>query len=143
VEGTFHGIPSLAVSLAALRGSSFETAGMFMKEFVPTILRHGLPERVTLNINIPYGRKHRGVRVTHRAYRDARSYTLEPDDSHHEQAYWIREKISMDKVGDGSDHAAIRHGYISMTPLMLDSLEVPSLGTLADWIESFRPLVTR
>jgi broad specificity polyphosphatase/5'/3'-nucleotidase SurE len=81
--------------------------------------------------------------LTHRAYRDARSYTLEQDNSHREPAYWIRERISMERVGEESDHAAIRHGYISMTPLMLDSSEMPSLGALADWIENFPPLVTR
>jgi 5'-nucleotidase len=143
VEGTFHGIPSVAVSLAALRGSSFDAAGMFMRQLVPQVLERGLPPRVTLNINVPYGRKHRGVRLTHRANRDARSYTLEQDDAHRGAAYWIREKISMDKVGESSDHAAIRHGYISVTPLMLDSTETPSLGALQEWIESFPPLVVR
>jgi len=143
VEGTFHGIPSVAVSLAALRGSSFETAGMFMRELVPTVLRHGLPEHVTLNINIPYGRKYRGARLTHRAYRDARNYTLEQDKTHRGEAYWIRETVSMEKVGADSDHAAIRHGYISVTPLMLDSSEAPSLGALADWIGAFPPLGNR
>ncbi len=114
-----------------------------MRKLVPTVLRHGLPERVTLNINIPVGKKHRGARLTHRAYHDARCYTLEQDKAHRGPAYWIREKISMEKVGEGSDHAAIRHGYVSVTPLMLDSRETPSLGALADWIESFPPLETR
>jgi 5'-nucleotidase len=133
----------VAVSLAALRGSSFEVAGMFMRKLVPKILQHGLPPQVTLNINVPYGRKHRGVRLTHRANRDARSYTLEQDNAHRDPAYWIREQISMDKVGQDSDHAAIRHGYISITPLMLDSTEAPSLGALEEWIEAFPPLVIR
>lgn len=143
VEGTFHGIPSVAISLAALRGSSFEAAGMFMRKLLPTVLQHGLPPRVTLNINVPFGKKHRGVRLTRRAHRDARSYTLEQDPAHRGPAYWIREKISMDKVGEDSDHAAIRHGYISVTPLLLDSTEAPSLGALEEWIEAFPPLVIR
>lgn len=143
VEGTFHGIPSVAVSLAALRGASFETAAWFMRKLLPTVLEHGLPPRVTLNINVPYGHKHRGVRLTHRAYRDARSYTLEQEETHRGPAFWIREKISMDKVGEGSDHAAIRHGYISITPLTLDFDEMPSLGVLEEWIEAFPPMLSR
>ena len=143
VEGTFHGIPSVAVSLAALRGSSFDAAGVFMRKLVPNVLEHGLPPHVTLNINIPYGRKHHGARLTRRANRDARSYMLEQDNAHHGPAFWIREKISMDQVGEGSDHAAIRNGYISITPLMLDSSDAPELGALEDWIETFPPLVVR
>ena len=143
IEGTFHGIPSMAVSLAALRGSSFDAAGAFMRRLVPAVLEHGLPPHVTLNINVPYGRKHRGARLTHRAYRDSRRYSLEQDRAHHGPALWIREKIQMDKVGEGSDHAAIRAGYISITPLTLDSEETPSIGALENWIAAFPPLVVR
>ncbi|HWP85935.1 MAG TPA: 5'/3'-nucleotidase SurE [Terriglobia bacterium] len=143
VEGTFHGIPSVAVSLAALKGASFATAGEFMRRLVPALLEHGLPPLVTLNINVPYGRKPRGVRLTHRAFRDARSYLLEPDNGHRGPAYWIREKIAMEKVGEASDHAAIRQGYISITPLMLDAATPPSLGGLEEWIANFPPLASR
>ena len=143
VEGTFHGIPSVAVSLAALSGASFESAAMFMRQLVPVLLRDGLPAGVTLNINVPYGPKHRGARLTHRAHREARAYLLEADGGHRVPAFWIREKIEMEKVGEGSDHAAIRQGYISVTPLRLDTPETPSLGALENWIESFPPLVIR
>ena len=143
VEGTFHDIPSVAVSLAALRGASFEAAGMFMRQMVTALLRHGLPPRVTLNVNIPFGKKHRGARLTHRAHRDSRAYSLEQDSAHRGPAFWIREKIQMDKVGDGSDHAAIRAGYISITPLTFDLPEPPSLGSLEDWIRTFPPLIVR
>ena len=144
VEGTFHGIPSVAISLAALRGASFDAAGAFAKLLVPAVLRHGLPENVTLNINVPYGRSHRGARITHRAHRESRSYLLEPENSQHRgQGHWIRERIEMDKVGDGSDHAAIRQGYISITPLMLDGASTPSLGEIERWANTLGPLVVR
>jgi len=32
---------------------------------------------------------------------------------------------------------------ISVTPLLLDSTEAPSLGALEEWIETFPPLVIR
>jgi 5'-nucleotidase len=143
IEGTFHGIPSVAVSLAALRGASFDASAMFMRQLVPALLQHGLPDGVTLNINVPYGRNHRGVRLTHRAHREARSYALEQEKSDRGQGHWIRERIEMDKVGEDSDHAAIRQGYISVTPLMLDTHDSPSLGELERWINSHGPLVAR
>jgi len=142
-EGTFHGIPSVALSLAALRGASFDAAAAFVKHLVPGVLKHGLPAGVTLNVNIPVGRAHRGVRLTHRAHRHARSYALEQDNTHRTPSYWIREKIEMDKVGEGSDHTAIRQGYISITPLVLDTPEAQSLGALEEWIHAFQPLMAR
>ena len=142
VEGTFHGIPSVAVSLAALRGASFDASAMFLRQMVPVLLEHGLPPGVTLNINVPYGRSHRGARLTHRAHLEARSYALEAEKTNG-QARWIREHIEMDKVGEGSDHAAIRQGYISITPLMLDAPGSPSLGEIERWVNSHGPLVVR
>jgi 5'/3'-nucleotidase len=143
VEGTFHGIPSIAISLAALRGSSFDAAAAFVAQLVPAVLRHGLPAGVTLNVNVPYGRKIRGVRLTHRAHRHARRYNLEQDNTHRTAAYWIREHVDQEKVGKDSDHAAIRQGLISVTPLVVDMLDAPSLGALDQWIQSFEPLSSR
>jgi 5'-nucleotidase len=143
VEGTFHGIPSIAVSLAALRGASFEAAAMFVRQLAAVVLEHGLPPGVTLNVNVPYLRKPKGVRLTHRAHLVARGYVLEQAAPSEGRGFWIRERIEMEKIGEDSDHAAIRKGYISVTPLTFDTPGAPSLGALEEWIHSFEPLVTR
>ena len=141
VEGTFHGVPSVAISLAALRGASFEPAAMFMRQLAGVILEHGLPAGVTLNINVPYLRPPRGAKLTHRAHLQARAYVLEEAQAKDGHGYWIRERIEMEKIGEGSDHAAIRQGLISVTPLTLDCPGAPSLGALESWIQSFQPLL--
>jgi 5'-nucleotidase len=141
VEGTFHGIPSIAISLAALRGASFESAGIFARQLASAVLEHGLPEGVTLNVNVPYLHSPRGVRVTHRADPDSRSYHLEEAKPQGGAGYWIRERIEHDKTGHGSDHAAIRQGYISVTPLVLDGAGPSPLGALEDWLHSLTSVV--
>jgi 5'-nucleotidase len=140
VEGTFHGIPSIAISLAALRGASFETSGMFARQLASAVLEHGLPPGVTLNVNVPYLRNPRGVRLTHRAHPDSRSYHLEEARPQGGAGYWIRERVEHERTGQNSDHAAIRQGYISVTPLMLDGAVAPSLGPFEDWLHSFAPV---
>jgi 5'-nucleotidase len=142
-EGTFHGIPSIAISLAALRGASFETAGMFARQLASAVLEHGLPAGVTLNVNVPYLRNPRGVRLTHRAHADSRSYHLEEARPTGGAGYWIRERVEQEKTGEGSDHAAIRQGYVSVTPLVLDGAASPTLGPLADWLHSLTPLAAK
>ena len=143
VEGTFHGIPSIAISLAALRGASFETAGMFSRHLAAAVLEHGLPEGVTLNVNVPYLHAPRGVRLTHRAHPDSRSYHLEEAKPTGGGGYWIRERVEHEKTGEGSDHAAIRQGYISVTPLALDGAVAPPLGGLEEWLQSSPALALR
>ena len=131
------------VVLATLNSAGYRYGASDQALYFPAVLRHGLPPQVTLNVNVPYGRKHRGVRLTHLAHRDSRAYALEQDAAHRGPAFWIREKIQMEKVGESSDHAAIRAGYISITPLTFDLPEPPALGALEDWIKIFPPLVVR
>ncbi|HEY7679314.1 MAG TPA: 5'/3'-nucleotidase SurE [Terriglobia bacterium] len=143
VEGTFHGIPSVAISLAALRGASFEPAARFMRKLAAAILEHGLPAGVTLSVNVPYLRNPRGVKLTHRAHLQARAYVLEEAHASDGSGYWIRERVEMEKIGEDSDHAAIRQGLISITPLTFDHPAAPSLGALESWIQSFQSILTR
>ena len=143
VEGTFHGVPSIAVSLAALRGASFEAAALFTRQLASVILEHGLPAGVTLNVNVPSQRNPLGVRLTHRAHLDSRAYELKEAHPSEGRGLWIRERVDLEKIGEGSDDAAIRQGCISITPLTFDLPEAPSLGALEAWIHSFEPLVAR
>lgn len=143
MEGTFHGIPSVAVSLAALRGTPFQAASQFTRQLACVVLEHGLPPGVTLNVNVPYLRKPHGVRLTHRAHLHSRAYELKEALPAEGRGFWIRERVEMEKIGHGSDHAAIRQGYISITPLTFDVPTAPSLGALEHWISSFEPLVAR
>ena len=93
VEGTLHGIPSIAVSICSKSDLPLDAAAAFAAQLAKWVLEEGLPPGVTLNVNIPAGWPadgKNGVRLTRPAHRQARRLVLEPHDSANPQSYWIR-----------------------------------------------------
>ena len=95
---------------------------------------------VTLNVNVPHGQNHQGVRLTRCAHRLSRRLVVE-EELHPEDGlvYWIRERVQPEQFTDDSDHAAVRKGLISVTPLAFECSDTPMLGVLEQWIRSFQP----
>src|SRR6187401_515783 len=62
-EGTFFGVPSLAISLAVRAEADFTEAAAFATRLARMVLEKGLPEQTLLNVNVPSGRP-AGVAVT-------------------------------------------------------------------------------
>lgn len=127
-EGCFHGVPSLAVSLAVrdLADADFVHAAAYALRVARRVLRHGLPARTLLNLNAPPGRP-LGLKLTVQARRE------QVGAGHDAQR---RAADSEDVVGLGSemaDIAAVRAGFASLTPLHTDSTHHAALGALRAW----------
>lgn len=136
VEGTLHGIASIAVSICSKRDLPFGPAAAFAAELAKVVLNEGLPPGVTLNVNIPADWKN-GVRLTRLADRRARRLALEPRNSRDPQSLSIREVMDSSQLDADSDYTAVRDGAISITPLALDCADTPSLGPLERWVRNF------
>src|SRR6185436_8903357 len=54
-EGTFFGVPSIAMSLAVRADGDFRPAADFAARLASMVLEKGLPERTLLNVNVPPG----------------------------------------------------------------------------------------
>ena len=77
-EGTFFGVPSIAVSLAVreAREMDFSAAAVFAAKLAALVLAKGLPERTLLNVNVPPGAP-TGVAVTVQGRREQARAFLE------------------------------------------------------------------
>ena len=144
VEGTLHGIPSLAISICARQDFQFAAAAAFAAQLAAWVLKETLPAGVTLNVNIPpHWNQGQGVRLTRRATNIARQLVMENTDPRNRKYYWINEQVDESKVAAESDYAAIRDGSISITPLVFDCTESPPSRSLERWIQSFQSLPVR
>src|SRR4030095_14247091 len=54
-EGSFFGLPSIALSLVARTDPDFTAAAAFASRLAAMVLDKGLPERTILNVNVPSG----------------------------------------------------------------------------------------
>ncbi len=142
VQGTFFGIPSIAFSCLsdADRQFDFDYAAGVAARLAAYFLKERIPPGITLNVNIPPA-PYRGLRITKLGTKQYSAEVVEAKDPRRLPYFWIGLGRPV-PVGDaGSDIAATRQGYISLTPLHSDvtSYEMignPLFGRLA---EDFKP----
>ena len=120
LEGALLGVPSLAVSLRQTRGDyDFSHAARAAAAIADAILRHPLPVRTFLNLNVPKGQP-KGYRVTVQAKRNHVTSVGERHDPKGRPYYWIEEGQNEWEPHDRSDYQAVRDGFVSVTPLHPD-----------------------
>lgn len=131
-EGTFFGVPSVAVSLAARAEADFLYAAEFSARVARLVLDKGLPERTLLNVNVPPG-KPVGTMVTVQGRREHEGTILEGLDPRRRTYYWIEEGRDHWVSDETSDIHAVRQGYISITPLQTDTTHHAVLAAFRTW----------
>ena len=136
IEGTIVGVPSLAISLStnwfgAERTQHWETAAGVARQVAAEVLANGLPPLVLLNVNVPNVRPE-AVRGTLRTRQGRKAYEDRLDrrtDPRGETYYWIWGSHDERHIAPGTDLAAVRDGYVSVTPLSIDRTDTASLET--------------
>ena len=131
-EGTFFGVPSIAVSLASRAEADFAPAAEFSTRLAGLVLAQGLPERTLLNVNVPPGTP-AGVMITVQGRREHEGTILEGLDPRRRTYYWIEEGSDRWLTDETSDIHAIRQGYISITPLHTDTTHHAAVSSLRAW----------
>lgn len=134
-EGTFFGLPSIAISLAAKTDPDFEHSAAFAKKLARMVLDKGLPERTLLNVNVPAGEP-KGVAITVQGRREHEGTILEGLDPRRRTYYWIEEGRDRWERDEVSDINAIRNGLISITPLQTDTTHHAVLQAFRGWQKS-------
>ncbi len=121
LQGYFRGIPSVAVSVAAVENVIFDVAAQLARLLVHHFIANTLPKAILLNVNVPNAplKEIKGVEITHLARRTFVELIKEGHDGRRKY-YWIdRGKPNMD-FEEGTDMWAIANHRISVTPLHAD-----------------------
>jgi 5'-nucleotidase len=121
VQGTYLGIPSVAVSLIPDDEGryAFEFAARIVRSIVGKLLDlRSIPE-LTLNINIPPP-PYKGVRVTTLGEKRYTPEIVEKKDPRLNSYYWIGAGEARPSGGASSDIRAVAAGFVSVTPLRMD-----------------------
>jgi 5'-nucleotidase len=120
LEAALLGVPSVAISLRATRGTyDFSHAALAGAAVAAAMTRQPLPARTFLNVNVPKGRP-KGYRVTVQAKRNHITSVAERLDPKGRSYFWIEEGQDDWHPHDRSDYQAVMDGYVSVTPLQPD-----------------------
>jgi 5'-nucleotidase len=131
-EGTFFGVPSMAVSLASRADAEFTPAAAFSARLAAIVLSKGLPERTLLNVNVPPGTP-AGAVITVQGRRQHEGTIFEGIDPRRKTYYWIEEGTDNWLSDEMSDSHAVRKGLISVSPLHTDTTHHAVLPALRAW----------
>ncbi|PYQ10913.1 MAG: 5'/3'-nucleotidase SurE [Acidobacteria bacterium] len=131
-EGTLLGVPSFAIS-QQVNGEDpdFFVAARFAVLLARWILQVPLPAGTLLNVNVPQRKPH-GTRLTRQGRRTYHQGVVERTDPSGRQYYWLGGIPPEWDESPGSDFAAIREGFVSLTPLHLDLTHYPLLQDLQE-----------
>ncbi len=135
VEGTFLGIPSVAVSLATWAEADFAPAGDVAHDLVKTFLSHGIRPGMCISVNIPAipRASMKGVRVTRLGKRVFRDVIVEKTDPRGKLYYWIGGEDPTWEADELSDFNAVSEGYVSVTPLLLELTDYKAIVEMEAW----------
>ncbi len=143
IEGIIVGAPSIAISLAATwpehaRDHHWESAAAVAVDVARDIFANGLPPLTLLNVNVPnlVSEKIRGVlwtRQGRKAYSDRVDRRTDPRGGSY---YWLWGSFDAGTIEDGTDLAAIRDDYVSITPVSIDRTDETTLAERRRSIET-------
>lgn len=135
-EGCAFGIPAIGFSLTDHNPEAdFEPCRPFVRAIVKGVLKHGLPEGVCLNVNIPHKAGNLSEMRTARASRGNWSdeYVKYTDPSG-KPFYMLSGKFdNLEPDASDTDEWLLAHGIVSVVPVMLDRT-APADGI--SWIDA-------
>jgi len=134
-EGVVVGVPSMAISLAASWPEHsdehhWDVAAKVGVRFAREILSEGLPRLTLLNVNVPNvtEKELRGARWTRQGRKGYRDRVERRSDPRGGTYFWLWGAFDAADIVDGTDLAAIRDGYVSVSPITIDRTDHDELG---------------
>ena len=134
-EGTFLGIPSVAVSIDSHHPEDFKPATDITQNTLNKVLEFGLPEGTLLNVNVPDipGAMIKGTRITTQGNAYFKDRFEKREDPRGNIYYWMTgESIDPDSSGN-TDNRALKDGYISVTPIHYRLTNESFMSDLESW----------
>ena len=131
IEATMYGVPAMAVSMGLSEETPlYDRAAAIVRALAGKVLGAGLPGNTLVNVNFPAGGLYKGVRLTRQGRRLWQNPIKEVRDPWGETRYWIGgERLHVENEGD-TDVVAVAEGYVSVTPIHLDTTNHLALEAL-------------
>ena len=135
IEGCLKQIPSVGFSLCDHSADAdFSAALPYVGRITEEVLQNGLPAGTCLNVNIPLGKQLNGVRICRQT---AGVWTNEFDtvaNPRGGECYWLTGVYqNHEPEAEDTDHWALEHGYVAITPTRIDVTDYGIMDKLNGW----------
>jgi 5'-nucleotidase len=137
IEAAFLGLPAIAVSLYLRRDvpADYARTATLARGTVEQILAAGLKAGRVVSVNLPPlrpGEQPTGTKVVRQCVRPWADTYEERKDPRGRSYFWNSSVFTLGDTEDDTDVAALRDGYITVTPLHFDLTHYPMLREWKD-----------
>jgi 5'-nucleotidase len=135
-EGRFLGLPAIALSIDSHQPEHLETAAWVAGRLVAGLRDIDMSPNTILNVNVPDLPREqiRGLLATRLGHRHKAEPVTQLRDPRGRLMYWIGPAGSEQDAGEGTDFHALRHGYVSVTPIQVDLTRHAAVEPLRRWL---------
>lgn len=119
LEGAIMGYPSIAISSFSHSTPFFDTAGLFLVEFLKTFTPSVVPSFGALNINVPSipFAELKGFKITKQSNRRYDEHYEKRKDPYGNNYFWLMGNVIEEQPSLEADYYAVMNKYVSITPL--------------------------
>jgi 5'-nucleotidase len=140
MEGRFLGLPAIAVSLVTRdhKGEHYASAAQAVLILMRRLLVDPLPADTILNVNVPDRPwpEIEGFEVTRLGKRHRSAPCIAQADPRGRPIWWIGPAGGAEDDGPGTDFDAVRRGFISVTPILVDLTRYQALEKVSGWVQA-------
>ena len=136
MEAVMLGVPGIGISFAGTRPETLGTYTDLLTHLVERITSApNFPPETFLNVNLPLvaAGEVKGIKVTKLGSRVFSESLTRMKDPWGREIFWIGGGTITWTGDEDSDHAAVREGYLSVTPLHMDLTNYDLLETVRGW----------
>ena len=135
IEGCLKKIPSVGFSLCNhAADADFSAVLPYVRRITEEVLQHGLSVGICLNVNFPNDSVLKGIRIcrqTKGVWTNEFQQAVHPRGGHY---YWLTGEYRNDEPeAEDSDHWALDHGYVAVTPTKIDVTAYEIFEELSHW----------
>ncbi len=135
-EGAMAKVPSIGFSLLDYSpDADFDHAKEAIEKITVAALKNGIPEGISLNVNIPNNKNGgiTGIKVCRQADGSWQEDFDERTDPVGRNYYWLKGVFMKADMGKDTDEAALEANYISVVPVQLDFTAHQALDEIKKW----------
>jgi 5'-nucleotidase len=135
-EGRFLGLPAIALSIDSHQPEHLDTAAWVAGRLVAGLREIDMSPNTILNVNVPDLPREqiRGLLATRLGHRHKAEPVTRLHDPRGRLMYWIGPAGPEQDAGEGTDFHALRHGYVSVTPIQVDLTRHAAVEPLRRWL---------
>jgi 5'-nucleotidase len=135
IEGALFGVTAVAFSLELSDELDFHRAARVARAVLEHVIAAQPPPGTCLSVNIPALDKGwpRGVRCCPQAPVNWEEHYQKKTDGDGRAIYWLNGRLPDQVGGPDSDLAALRDGYVAVTPLRADLTDRQQLAQIGSW----------